>query len=110
MRTLDAKNISAVCQTTPLRKLPGYEKNKLAYCTLPQGTPEELMHTFQTAPQFSKVHPEELLKKEQLRVLLFGTDSYYLRQAAAYLSAMHSKEKNDTYEQVGCYISSTDAY
>ena len=99
MRTLDAKNISAVCQTTPLRKLPGYEKNKLAYCTLPQGTPEELMQTFQTAPQFSKVHPEELLKKEQLRVLLFGTDSYYLRQAAAYLSAMHSKEKNDTSEQ-----------
>ena len=95
MPTLDTKTASAVCQTTPLRKLPGYEKNKLAYCTLPQGTPVELMHTFQTAPQFSNVRPKELLEKEQLRVLLFGTDSYYLRQAAAYLSAMHSKEKND---------------
>ncbi len=92
-------NHSTVCQTAPLRKLPGHEKDKLAYCPFPKGSAAELMQTFQTAPQFSDIQPQELLEKENLRVLLFGTDSYYLRQAAAYLSAMHAQMKESTANQ-----------
>ncbi|MDO4530973.1 MAG: AAA family ATPase [Bacillota bacterium] len=81
----------AVCQPTPLRILQGHSKNKLAYCDFPPGSAEELTQTFCAAPQYANVETGKLLEEDSLRVLLFGTDSYYLRQAAVYLSAIHSK-------------------
>jgi len=81
---------TSVCQPTPLRLLPGHSKDRFAYCPLPAGSVDELLCTFQSAPQFSMVQIQELMEEESLRVLLFGSDSYYLRQAAVYLSAIHA--------------------
>ena len=84
---------TSVCQPAPLRLLPGHSKDRFSYCPLPTGSVDELLYTFQSAPQFSGVQVQELMEEESLRVLLFGSDSYYLRQAAVYLSAIHAGKK-----------------
>ena len=87
-----------VCRTVPLRKLPGIPRGEIACCELPKDTPAQLLHVFQSAPQFSKIPPGKMLPHAlgRHRMILLGPNSYYLRQAAAYLSAISSHREEDS--------------
>ena len=98
-----------VCRTVPLLTLPPFPGKEMAYCSIPDGDNiEQLARAFHAAPQFSGISPDALLKHKQsdsLRVILLGSDDYYLRQAAAYLTAfsrhkrgLNNKSSNDEAE------------
>ena len=89
---------STVCRTVPLRKLPGIPRGEIACCELPKDTPAQLLHVFQSAPQFSKIPPGKMLPHAlgRHRMILLGPNNYYLRQAAAYLSAISSHREEDS--------------
>lgn len=94
-----------VCRTVPLRRLPGTARSELSFCSIPDAdSGEQLIQSFQAAPQFSQISLEKLLKRKGdagFRVVLLGENDYYLRQAAAYLTAMSHK---------GHDASTTDSY
>ena len=84
-----------VCRTVPLRRLPGASRQELAFCNLPhQDSADQLTLAFQSAPQFSQISLEKLMERkgsDSFRVVLLGENDYYLRQAAAYLTALAQK-------------------
>jgi len=86
-----------VCRTVPLQRLPGADRRELAACKVPvQDTLETLTLAFRSAPQFSQIPLEKVLArrdKGSFRMVLLGENDYYLRQAAAYLTAMARKSK-----------------
>ena len=84
-----------VCRTPRLKKLPDFPLKEMALCPLPQDDPAALRRDFDAAPQFRRLNAEELLKRADrgLRIVLLGEDSFYTRQAAAYLTAMCGKRE-----------------
>ena len=86
-----------VCRTVPLQRLPGADRRDLASCKAPvQDSLEQLTAAFQSAPQFSQIPLDKVLKgkgKGSFRMVLLGENDYYLRQAAAYLTAIARKSK-----------------
>ena len=86
-----------VCRTVPLQRLPGADRRDLASCKAPvQDSVEQLTAAFQSAPQFSQIPLDKVLKskgKGSFRMVLLGENDYYLRQAAAYLTAIARKNK-----------------
>jgi len=85
------------CKTVPLSLFPGAKRNELAWCAIPEhDSLEQLLESFTAAPQFARIDLEKLLQRKgegSFRVLLLGENDYYLRQAAAYLTAMSHKIK-----------------
>lgn len=81
---------SPICQPVPLHDNPNFPPYEITFSFLPQQEMRELMAAFRTAPQFAAIQPEDLLQRqsEGLRVVLIGSEPYYNRQAACYLSAM----------------------
>lgn len=88
-----------VCRTVPLRCMPGISRTELALCSIPeQDSLSELTSSFQGAPQFSQIPLEKLLARRgtgSFRLILLGENDYYLRQAAAYLTAISRKNRPD---------------
>lgn len=84
-----------VCRTVPLQRLPNADRRQLSSCKLPlQDSLETLTQAFRAAPQFSQIPLEQFLaRRDSFRLVLLGENDYYLRQAAAYLSAMARKSK-----------------
>lgn len=86
------------CRTVPLRCLPGMDRRELAFCDVPsQDNLSQLTCAFQAAPQFSQIPLEKLLERKgngSFRLILLGENDYYLRQAAAYLTAFSLKTKS----------------
>ena len=97
---------AAPCRTVPLLLVPGMSRRELARCPLPAGdSPEELAESFMAAPQFKGIDTTELLRrgKNGLRVILLGENSYYSRQAAAYLAAMHADPDKEKQEEADSF-------
>lgn len=86
-----------VCRTVPLQHLPGADRRELASCKAPvQDSRETLTHAFCSAPQFSQIPLDKVLSRKGkggFRMVLLGENDYYLRQAAAYLTAIARKTK-----------------
>lgn len=86
-----------VCRTVPLQHLPGVDRREMAICKVPlQDSLETLTQAFQSAPQFSQIPLETVLARRgqgSFRLVLLGEHDYYLRQAAAYLTAIAAKNK-----------------
>jgi len=84
-----------VCRTVPLQRVPGAERRELASCKAPvQDSAEQLTRAFQAAPQFSQIVLDKVLARKgkgSFRMVLLGENDYYLRQAAAYLTAIARK-------------------
>lgn len=84
-----------VCRTVPLQRLPGADRRDLASCKAPvQDSLEKLTAAFQAAPQFSQIPLEKILSRKgkgRMRMVLLGENDYYLRQAAAYFTAIVRK-------------------
>ena len=84
-----------ICRTVPLQRLPNLGRDEMAYCAIPDRDPkEQLLLAFRSAPQFSRISPETILEHSganNLRVILLGESDYYIRQAAAYLTALAKK-------------------
>lgn len=91
------KAAAPVCRTVPLHRLPRASRRELAFCAVPdQDSTEQLLQAFQAAPQFSQISLEKLLERKgngSFRVVLLGENDYYLRQAAAYLTALSRKNR-----------------
>lgn len=84
-----------VCQTAKLHLLPGFPRDKLAYCPLPVQSGDRLLKAFRSAPQFTKIDPEQVLKQKPcLRVILLAEDDYYARQAALCLTALSREARS----------------
>lgn len=85
-----------VCRMVSLQTLPQFPENEMAYCAIPSADdPEVQTRAFLAAPQFKGIVPAALLKQKQsenLRVILLGSNDYYIRQAAAYLTAFAQQE------------------
>ena len=88
---------SPLCRTVPLQHLPGVDRREIAVCKVPlQDSLDTLTQAFRAAPQFSRVPLEKLLSRrgqDSFRLVLLGENDYYLRQAAAYLTAIAAKNK-----------------
>lgn len=84
-----------VCRTVPLQRLPGADRRDLASCKAPvQDSLESLKQAFQSAPQFSQIALDKVFARKGkggFRMVLLGENDYYLRQAAAYLTAIARK-------------------
>ena len=84
-----------VCRTVPLQRLPNADRRELAACKVPlQDSLETLTAAFRAAPQFSQIPLEKVLARKGkggFRMVLLGENDYYLRQAAAYLTAIARK-------------------
>ena len=84
-----------VCRTVPLQRLPGADRRDLASCKAPvQDSLDQLTLAFQSAPQFSSIALDKVLARKgkgRMRMVLLGENDYYLRQAAAYFTAIVRK-------------------
>ena len=86
-----SRTVPKICQAAVLKRLsPQYSKEKLACCSFPKGSAQDLLEEFLAAPHFKKLDAETLLRgsRDGLRVILLTESSYYARQAAVYLSAL----------------------
>lgn len=95
MTATKAAPAAPVCRTVPLQRLPGADRRELASCKTPvQDSLETLKRAFQSAPQFSQISLDKVLARKgkgSFRMVLLGENDYYLRQAAAYLTAIARK-------------------
>lgn len=103
-----------VCQTVPLLPLPPFPGKEMAYCCIPDGgSAEQLAYAFHAAPQFSSIPLDTLFDQKQfarLRMILIGSNDYYLRQAAAYLTAFsaHKNGSNSTDSETDSFWNDLD--
>ncbi len=83
---------------------------RMGYCPMPlRMAREDLLASFQSAPQFSGIDPRQILSQQRgaLRLILLAENDYYARQCALYLSALayqerspaHANEKDDFWRQ-----------
>lgn len=76
--------------------LPSAPPDRLGYCPLPLGVPrKELLASFQAAPQFSGIDPQQVLssRRDGLRLILLSENDYYARQCVLYLSTLACQER-----------------
>ena len=93
-----------VCQTVPLCPITPFSEKEMAYCSIPnEDSIEQLMSALRAAPQFSDISPENLFshkRSNNLRVILLGNNDYYLRQAAAYLTAFSELKRGSNTKSI----------
>jgi len=73
--------------------------DRMGYCPMPlHVASKNLLASFQAAPQFSGIDPQQVLSKRRgtLRLILLSETDYYARQCALYLSTLAYQERNPT--------------
>ena len=93
------QDTAPVCHIVPLTRFSDAHR-ELPFCAVPaQDSMEQLTRAFRAAPQFSQIPLEKLLERKgsrSFRMILLGENTYYLRQAAAYLTALSLKTRKET--------------
>lgn len=81
----------------PLSMLSAGSPGRLGYCPMPlHVSRQELLASFQAAPQFSGIDPQQVLSQQRgaLRLILLSENDYYARQCALYLSTLAYQERD----------------